>query len=469
MTHTRARLTLWALILASTSSHAGIGVDADASSGGSHSSIGIGPLSINVGSLVGHLFGHRPAPPPSSAVVETPPPTDATNDTPASTPQPSSLQPQAISIIEPFPAPLAYEPAQLQVLICPLVGSHDQFEQLQRQTGFSLRESPLPNLDCGLALIQLSSDIQARNLRNQLRRQHPDWTVDLNSRLYPLAATPRLYAAQKLQISPTSATDVHGVKIGVIDSPLSNDALLKTASITRYSALSSSDTPAQATHGNQIAMLIAGVQTAVGFSGLTSGANLSWAAATRQIDGITSTNSYLLSRAIDWMLGQRVQLLNISLGGGRDDVLAAIFARLNTKPLLVIAAAGNSGANAPATYPAAFTGVLAVTATDAVDHSYHDANHGDYITLAAPGVDVWIASDYQSGSYVSGTSFSAALVTGSLARLGAERLSHPKAELQTQLCRSAKDLGTVGKDPVYGCGLLQMSGMGVGTETMRIK
>jgi hypothetical protein len=472
-------LALISLLLLSPLSHAAI----DAA-GGSHTSIGIGPLSVDVGSLVGHLFGHHaPAETPDSASAarattsDIAPPTAVMVDTPATVPKPAA-DPQAISIIAPFPAAPTHERGQLQILICPMAGASNQIYQLKQSSGLTMSESPLPNLGCDLALVTTADDSEALQLRTQLRALHPDWIIDANSRQYPLAgpvlagaiqaSSARLYATQHMQLSPT-AGDAHGIKIGVIDSPLSNDPLLRTAGITRYSALSPSDSPAPATHGNQIATLIAGQSLANGFSGLTSGASLYWANATRQIDGQSSTNSYLLIRAVDWMLGQQVQLLNISLGGSRDDVLTAIFNRLAAQPMLIIAAAGNGGAAAAPVYPAAFPAVLAITATDAVDHDYHDATHGDYITLAAPGVDVWVPRTADSGSYVSGTSFSTALVTGSLARLGVQRLSQPKATLITQLCRSAKDLGTAGKDPVYGCGLVQMAGMGLGVETMRVK
>ncbi len=78
-----------------------------------------------------------------------------------------------------------------------------------------------------------------------------------------------------------------------------------------------------------------------------------------------------------------------------------------------------------------------------------DANHGDYIDLAAPGVDVWVAAPGGGGKFASGSSMAAPLVAAALAGLGG------KPALGKQLYQQARDLGEPGKDPVYGQGLLQ--------------
>ena len=96
-----------------------------------------------------------------------------------------------------------------------------------------------------------------------------------------------------------------------------------------------------------------------------------------------------------------------------------------------------------------------MTATDALDNAYILANQGSYITLAAPGVDLWVP-DAGAGHYVSGTSFAAAVVTATSAWLFAHLPQINARSLPRQLCRSAKDLGISGNDPVFGCGLIQI-------------
>jgi len=103
----------------------------------------------------------------------------------------------------------------------------------------------------------------------------------------------------------------------------------------------------------------------------------------------------------------------------------------------------------PPSYPAAQAGVVAVTDVDRNNVVASDASQGDYIDLAAPGVDLWVAAPGGGGRYTSGSSMAAPLVAAALARLDG---SSTQGEL---LFRMAKDLGQPGKDPIYGWGMLQ--------------
>ena len=122
--------------------------------------------------------------------------------------------------------------------------------------------------------------------------------------------------------------------------------------------------------------------------------------------------------------------------------------------MILVAAAGNGGKDAPPAYPAAHPDVIAVTAIDADGRIYKKANRGDYIDLAAPGVDVWAAKAGGGGSYRSGTSFAVPFVTAAIAL---EQSAMPNAtakQLLAKLRAGAQDLGAKGHDPVYGDGLL---------------
>ena len=88
--------------------------------------------------------------------------------------------------------------------------------------------------------------------------------------------------------------------------------------------------------------------------------------------------------------------------------------------MVLIAAAGNFGPKSPPQYPAADPNVIAVSATDADDKMFTASNIGPHVAVAAPGVDILLPapdSDYQ---LISGTSFSAAHVSG-IAALMLER------------------------------------------------
>lgn len=83
--------------------------------------------------------------------------------------------------------------------------------------------------------------------------------------------------------------------------------------------------------------------------------------------------------------------------------------------VLVIASAGNTGVD-DVNFPAAISDAVSVTALDASDRLAPFASYGSAVTLSAPGVDLHGAYPFPSGTAIwSGTSFSAAIVTGGFA------------------------------------------------------
>ncbi|MBN2592049.1 MAG: S8 family serine peptidase [Sedimentisphaerales bacterium] len=55
--------------------------------------------------------------------------------------------------------------------------------------------------------------------------------------------------------------------------------------------------------------------------------------------------------------------------------------------VIIVASAGNDGINVPQ-YPASYTNVISVAATDSDDRKCQCSNYGDWVDIAAPGVDV---------------------------------------------------------------------------------
>ena len=147
-------------------------------------------------------------------------------------------------------------------------------------------------------------------------------------------------------------------------------------------------------------------------------------------------------------------LVNMSLETGSNPVLDYAMGSAAEKGMILVAAAGNGGKDALPAYPAAHPAVIAVTAIDADARIYKKANRGDYIDLAAPGVDVWAAKAGGGGSYHSGTSFAVPFVVAAIA---IEQSATPGATAQQLLAHlraGAQDLGAKGHDPIYGDGLL---------------
>jgi subtilisin family serine protease len=96
--------------------------------------------------------------------------------------------------------------------------------------------------------------------------------------------------------------------------------------------------------------------------------------------------------------------------------------------------------------------VIAVTATDAQDRLFAASNRGSHIAISAPGVDIFLPAPDEKYQMTSGTSFSAAYVSG-LAALMLERNPALKPdEVRAILMKTARDLGAPGRDDLFGAG-----------------
>jgi subtilisin family serine protease len=103
-------------------------------------------------------------------------------------------------------------------------------------------------------------------------------------------------------------------------------------------------------------------------------------------------------------------------------------------------------------YPAANPDVIAVSATDAQDRLFAASNRGSYVALSAPGVDIFLPAPDEKYQMTSGTSFSAAYVSGLVALMLERNPSLRPDEVRTILMKTARDLGAPGRDDQFGAG-----------------
>lgn len=311
---------------------------------------------------------------------------------------------------------------------------------------------PLAFLGGLIALIHFAPEVDTLALRRRLRLSFREATVDVNTRYYPEAG-PRQYFARHIRLPEQAPAPA--AAIGLIDGPVQAIPALAGVELTRQSFLRPGEQSASPRHGTAVATLAAGREPRHRFSGTAPGARLYSAEILRRVSDGEASHTAALVAAIDWLLGQKVRVINISLGGVGDAVTARAFERLAHLPVLVLAAAGNGGPEAAPAFPGAYPGVLAVTASNAAYEIYALAGQGRHVGLTAPGEALWLP-DGGDGRYVSGTSFASALVAGAAARLIAARPTWDGAALRRHLCLHALDLGVPGPDRVFGCGLLQI-------------
>jgi subtilisin family serine protease len=149
--------------------------------------------------------------------------------------------------------------------------------------------------------------------------------------------------------------------------------------------------------------------------------------------------------------------MNVSLVGPPNLVLEGVIKRVLARSIIVVAAAGDDGRRAKPFYPAAYSGVLAVTAVDAKGVVLPEAGSGPHIAFAAPGADMLAAGLGSGYEKVRGTSFAAPLVAGLLASRLATAAPGASQTVIEAVALEAEDLGRKGQDKVYGRGLLARS------------
>jgi subtilisin family serine protease len=155
--------------------------------------------------------------------------------------------------------------------------------------------------------------------------------------------------------------------------------------------------------------------------------------------------------------------MNMSLGGSsisqaeRDAIAYA-----NSKNVLVIASAGNSGAGTVAC-PACDPGAISVASTNWRDAKASYSQYGSGLDISAPGGECYsnttpegcIYSSYKGGGYawLQGTSMAAPQVTGT-AGIVASKTGLRGAALRSQILGTVDDIGSPGYDTTFGAGRL---------------
>ena len=216
-------------------------------------------------------------------------------------------------------------------------------------------------------------------------------------------------------------------------------------------------------HGTHCAGIIAAADNDIGVIGVAPEANLY---SLKMLDSKGSGYISDLIAAIEWAIETRkdadtsndIQIVSMSLGSNSGvTALETACSQAYDSGILLVAAAGNDG-NRRGTgdsvdYPGAYSSVIAVAATDSKDKRASFSSTGPAVELAAPGVN--ILSTYQDGlTSLSGTSMACPHVAGTAALVLAANPSFTNGNIRNRLAKTATDLGTRGRDKLYGYGLV---------------
>lgn len=247
---------------------------------------------------------------------------------------------------------------------------------------------------------------------------------------------------------PASAAshDAREVRVGLVDGGV--DAVHPALAKADVHAWGCNGKRAPDAHGTAVASLLMGGVNAQAGGGTLYAADI-WCG--QPVGGATS----VLVEALAWMAREKVPVINVSLVGPDNAVLRRATEALNQRGFVLVAAVGNDGPAAPPLYPAAYPGVIGVTAVDRRGRVLPEAARGQQVDFAAPGSGLRAARPHGAWTTVRGTSFAAPLVAHRAAlQVDAPRAGNADTVLRA-LALAARKTGSAARDDTYGLGILE--------------
>jgi len=339
--------------------------------------------------------------------------------------------------------------------------SSAQADELARRHGLVRLESQnFPLIGGTIGLFRVTDRRPLETARRELateasvRSAQPNFRYILQDDLQAQKAAltegdPAQYALPKLRL-PEAHTLAHGanVSVAVIDSGIDVKHPELAGSIaSSFDALGSKEGPH--VHGTGIAGAIVAHARLMGSA---PAAKILAIRAFGVAQNGAESSSFVILKSLDHAASHGVQIINMSFAGPKDALIERGIAAVAAKGIVMVAAAGNAGAKSPPLYPAANENVIAVSATDDHDRLFAASNRGGYVAVAAPGVDIFLPAPDEKYQMTSGTSFSAAYVSGIAALLLERNPALKPDEVRAILMKTARDLGAPGRDDLFGAG-----------------
>jgi hypothetical protein len=319
-----------------------------------------------------------------------------------------------------------------------LLPEPDELERLSA-AGFTVIEKRELRRDGGLLIrVGYAEDIKAADAVSEVRRLYPSAAIDL-SHVYKASSEPADRGG--VQALPEKLDDRRSnVSIAVIDG-FSNSSLPDGVELKSFVKRRS-----DFLHGAQVMSVLLDDlrQMGEGHPKRLLAADV----AEQFKESSARASAYNLVDALDWAAAEGADIINISLAGPPNEVLAAVVDSLRDEGIMMFAAVGNTGPASRPGYPAAYGSVVGVTAVSSNGAPYLYAARGEEVELAAQGVGIRLSGD---SDVLSGTSFAVPRVVALAAWL---MNATPADDHREELRVLARDLGAPGRDEVYGFGLV---------------
>ena len=327
--------------------------------------------------------------------------------------------------------------------------------------GLAIHEvTELPALGSKLYHVRVADDRHAFVAREHHKQRFPDVKVDVHHHFTHHATSKKRidksYTARgAAQWQKAGRSCGKGIRIGVIDGHVdTRHAAFKGLNIKHKAFNAKGTRPPNGHHGTGVTAVLAGVGS---WGGLLPGAEYRTANVFhRNKAGKTVGSSKAILHAIDWMIAEKVSVINMSFGGAPNDLVGEALKQAYGKGIVLIASGGNAGPfTKKKSFPAAFDEVIAVTALDRFERSARFSSKGECLEFAAPGVDIWTAVP-RGGKPMSGTSFAAPIIAGFAAAAQHYKKAKGPEAVRAYLRKHAKDKTEKGRDKYTGWGLVLM-------------
>jgi subtilisin family serine protease len=332
-----------------------------------------------------------------------------------------------------------------------------QADDLARRHGLArLQSQNFPLIDATVGLFRVtdrrSVDAASREFSTEagVRSVQPNFRYVLQQQKAKTSEADEIqYAVAKLRLTEAHKLSKGAdVRVAVIDSGIDVKHPEFAGSIAdSWDALGSSEGPH--VHGTGVAGAIVAHATV---EGSAPAAKIIAIRAFGVVKNGAESSSFVLLKSFDYAASHHAQIINMSFAGPKDPLIERGVAAMAAKGIVMVAAAGNAGPKSPPLYPGAYSSVIAVSGTDAQDRLFAASNRGDYIAVAAPGQNIFLPAPDNTYQMTSGTSFSAAFVSG-IAALVLERNPALKPDdVRAIVMKTARDLGAPGRDDLFGAG-----------------
>ena len=214
-------------------------------------------------------------------------------------------------------------------------------------------------------------------------------------------------------------------------------------------------------HGTHCAGIVGAERNSVGVIGTSRGATIM---PLKAGDCGGSLYDSDIIDAIYYAADNGADIISMSFGG--PDYSSATQTAVNyayNKGVALFAAAGNTG-NATMQYPAGYSNVIGVGATDFNDNIASFSTFNSSVDISAPGVDIYSTlptyavmfnsyyGDPLNYAYCSGTSMATPMAAGLGALILSRNQKYTPSQIQNAMQNKADDLGSAGRDDYFGYG-----------------